>query len=76
MEIGKKTARNFGKRLKELREAKGLSQERFAEVLNLNSTYISRIETGKRSPSLPNIARIAQALGVPIASLFETPLSK
>ncbi len=76
MEIGKKTVRNFGKQLKQLREAKGLSQERFAEILNLNSTYISRIETGKRSPSLQNIARIAQALGVPIARLFEISSDK
>lgn len=71
MDIGKKAVRDFGKRVKELREARDWSQERLAEVLDLDSTYISRIETGKRSPSLPNIARIAQALGVHIADLFQ-----
>ncbi len=71
MDIGKKAVRDFGKRVRQLRESRSWSQEHLAELLNLDSTYVSRIETGKRSPSLPTIARIADAFDVPIAALFE-----
>ena len=60
----------FGKRLRELRRAKGISQEALAYEAGLDRTYISSIERGKRNVSLENIARLAQALGVKIRTFF------
>jgi len=60
----------FGKRVRELREAKGLSQEQFADKCGLDRTYISGIERGRRNVSLQNIEILAKALGVMIAELF------
>lgn len=62
--------RRFGQRLRQLREKKGLSQEAFADLCELDRTYISGIERGKRNPSLRNLAKIAAALQLPISQLF------
>lgn len=42
----------FGKVLKQVRGDKGLTQEKLAELADVERTYIYRLETGKRSPSL------------------------
>lgn len=60
----------FGKRIRELRTAKGLSQEALAVACELDRTYIGGIERGQRNVSLVNIQRIAGALGVPVRELF------
>lgn len=60
----------FGRRIRQLREAKGWSQERLAAEAQLHATYISEVEHGKRNISIDNIARLAEALDVPIAALF------
>ena len=60
----------FGKRLRALRAAKGLSQEKLALTCDLNRTYIGGIERGERNVSLVNIQKIASALGVPVRELF------
>jgi len=62
--------RDFAIRVRELRQAKGLSQEKLAEHAGIHRTYLGGIELGLRNPSLRNIARIAQALGVQVADLF------
>lgn len=62
---------NFGKRLRKLREAEGVSQEALAHDAGLDRTYVSSIERGKRNVSLENIARLAKALGIPISELVE-----
>jgi transcriptional regulator with XRE-family HTH domain len=62
---------SFGKRMRALREAKGISQEKLAELSDLDRTYISSVERGKRNISLLNIARLAKALNVPVRNLFE-----
>lgn len=54
----------FGVNVKYYRQAIGLSQEAFAEKCGLHRTYISAIERFRRSISLENIQRIADALGV------------
>jgi transcriptional regulator with XRE-family HTH domain len=63
--------KRFGRRVRELRERAGLSQERFAEVCGLHRTYIGGIERGERNPSLVNVERIANALGITLSRLFE-----
>ena len=60
----------FGATVREIRLQRKLSQEAFAGICRLDRTYISGIERGVRNPSLKNIARIATALKVPIATLF------
>jgi transcriptional regulator with XRE-family HTH domain len=60
----------FGKRLRELREATGMSQEALAHEAGLDRTYVSSVERGKRNISLENIERLAKALGVKLKDLF------
>lgn len=60
----------FGTNLKKYRTQKGLSQEKFAEKCGLHRTYISDIECFRRSISLENIQRIADALGIETYQLF------
>jgi len=61
----------FGGRVRELRLKRGLTQEAFAAACRLDRTYVSGIERGVRNPSLRNIARIADKLGVTLSRLFE-----
>ncbi|GAB6010644.1 helix-turn-helix domain-containing protein [Viscerimonas tarda] len=51
----------IGKRLRELRTAKGLSQEKFSFECELDRTYIASIEQGRRNVSIANIEKIAKA---------------
>ena len=60
----------FGTNVKRYRIKTGLSQEAFAEKCGLHRTYISAIECYRRSISLENIQRIADALGVDTYRLF------
>lgn len=61
---------HFGARLHDLRKAKGMSQEDLAFAADLDRSYLSAIERGKRNLSLVNIHRIAGALGVGAGELF------
>ncbi len=62
--------KQFGERLRELRLARGLSQEKLAFKSGMHRTYLGSIERGERNPSLKNIAAIAEALGVSLSQLF------
>ncbi len=61
----------FGKRIKELRERKKLTQEKLAEKIGLDLQTISRIETGYYFTSFENLEKLANALDVTIADLFD-----
>jgi transcriptional regulator with XRE-family HTH domain len=61
----------FGNRVRELRRATGASQEEFAFRCDLDRTYISGIERGRRNVSLRNLVTIAQALDVTLSQLFD-----
>jgi transcriptional regulator with XRE-family HTH domain len=50
--------------VKQLREARGLSQEGLAFEAELHRTYISGVERGVRNPTITVVAKIARALGV------------
>jgi transcriptional regulator with XRE-family HTH domain len=67
----KTTKELLGARIKELRKAKGLSQEELSEKVGIDSKHLSRIEVGKSYPSLDTLERIANALNVEIKDLFE-----
>ena len=60
----------FGARIKELREKRGISQEKLAEIVGMESRHISRIETGKSFTKIENIYKIALTLNVDIDKLF------
>lgn len=55
----------FGNHIKKIRLERKLSQENLASLSNLDRTYISGVERGKRNISLVNIVKLALALGVP-----------
>ena len=65
-----KILKQFGDRVKKLRETKGWSQEELAKRAGLHRTYIGSIERSERNVSLINIARIAKALKVKISDLI------
>ena len=60
----------FGNRIKELRLKQGLSQEKFALKIDMDRTYYSSVEAGKRNLSIVNIEKIAQGLGVSLSDIF------
>lgn len=71
MAVDERLAKRFGERLRSLRDAAGLSQERLAHEAGLDRTYVSGIERGIRNPSLQNIGKLARAMRVPIRDLFD-----
>ena len=60
----------FGGNVRKYRMEKGVSQEKFAELCGLHRTYISDIECFRRSISLDNIQKIADALEIETYKLF------
>lgn len=67
----KTTKELLGARIKELRKARGLSQDQLSEKVNIDPKHLSRIEVGKSYPSLNTLEKIAKALNVEIKDLFE-----
>jgi transcriptional regulator with XRE-family HTH domain len=63
----------FGERVRELRKAGGLSQDKLADRAGLDRTHISLIERGQRSVRLETIQKLAEALGVEPADLLKSP---
>lgn len=61
----------FGNRLKQLREAAGLTQEGLARVAGLSTSAVARIEQRGKDPAWSTVQRLARALGVGVAE-FET----
>lgn len=56
--------RRLGRQLRRRRLARGLSQEAFADVLEVHRTYMGGIERGERNLTLRTVERIAERLGV------------
>lgn len=63
--------KRLGKRLAELRASKNITQENLSFELDVDRTYISYIERGKRNPSLYMLSKIAKALRVHLSELTE-----
>lgn len=61
----------FGRRLREIRKSKKISQEALALSCGLDRTYIGGVERGERNISLVNIHRIARAIDMPVEQFFK-----
>ena len=64
-------ARVLGQRIRNYRTAKGLSQEKLAELSGCHPTYIGQIERGEKNATIESIEKIAIALNVSLSTLFE-----
>ncbi|HLM99860.1 MAG TPA: helix-turn-helix transcriptional regulator [Bryobacteraceae bacterium] len=71
MTFEQRIIRRLAVRIRELRHAKGWSQEWLAEEAGIHRTYLGGIETARRNPSLKNLIRIARALDTSMAGLFQ-----
>ena len=63
--------KSFGLRCRQLRERTGLSQEKFALLIDMDRSYYASIETGTRNVTLVNMAKIADGLGVDLSELLQ-----
>ncbi len=61
----------FAANLRRLRAQRGFSQERLAHTADLNTTHVAKIERSEREPGVRTVAKLANALGVSAAELFD-----
>ncbi|MDN3447809.1 helix-turn-helix transcriptional regulator [Psychrobacter sp. APC 3281] len=59
----------FGKRVREVRRNKGISQEKLAELAGIDRSYMGNIERGEKNITLKKVYEICEALGVDINDL-------
>ena len=69
-DMGSSDRRVFGRNIRRIRDALGLTQEDLAETSGLDRSYIGGVERGERNPALNAILRLASALNVTPATLF------
>lgn len=62
---------DLGKRIKDLRNNMGLSQEKFALQIEMDRTYFASVEAGRRNISICNIKKIADGFGISLSELFK-----
>jgi transcriptional regulator with XRE-family HTH domain len=62
----------IGSRIRQLRNAKGISQEELGHLADLDRTYITSVENGKRNISIVNIEKICKALDIPLNKFFSS----
>lgn len=62
--------KRFGERLRQIRLKRRMSQERFAEMLDISVDFLSLIERGRNAPSFETLDKMAKRLRVPVAQLF------
>lgn len=61
----------FGRRLRQLRQGRGLSQEELADNAGLDRSYVGSVERGERNISLESICKLAEALEADPAELLK-----
>ncbi|TLX72997.1 helix-turn-helix transcriptional regulator [Labilibacter sediminis] len=66
----------FGERVRELRLAKGLSQEALAYKAGIDRTYMTSVENGKRNVSIQNVEKIITALDISVSEFFKSDTFK
>jgi transcriptional regulator with XRE-family HTH domain len=60
----------LGRRIRYLRNRRGMTQEELGDKANVNYKYLGAVERGERNPSTDNLARIAKALGLQLHDFF------
>lgn len=60
----------IGKRIAQYREAKGYTQDKFAEIVTLTPNYLSAVERGVKTPSVETLVSIINGLGVSADEIF------
>lgn len=65
--------KQFGERLRQLRLTRRMTQERFAEALDISVDFLSLIERGRNAPSFETLDKIAKRLRMSVADLFSFP---
>lgn len=63
--------KKLGQRIQEVRKSRKLTQDKMAELIGIEPTNFSKIETGKNYPTSENLQKIADALCVEVHELFE-----
>jgi len=66
------TKKLLGERIKELRKKKGFTQDKLAEIVEIDSKHLSRIECGSNFPSLELLNKISTTLEIEPNVLFST----
>ncbi len=66
----KEKLQHLARRIRALRDHKGLTQEAFAQACGISVSFASLLERGERSPSYETLVEVAQALGVSMSELF------
>ncbi len=66
--------KKLGKRIKQIRESKGIKQCVLAEKLNMEPSNLTRIESGYQFPKEENLVKIANVLEIEIKDLFSFPV--
>ena len=61
----------LGHNVRRLREAKGWSQEDYADRAGIHRTYVSDIERGRRNPTVTVVEKLAKPLGVTAGQLLD-----
>ena len=69
--MGKNVVEKIGLRIKELRNAQGLTQEQLAEKAEISYKYLGEIERGKINPGIINLFKVACGLSLPLKELVD-----
>ncbi|WP_139652457.1 helix-turn-helix domain-containing protein [Raoultibacter phocaeensis] len=67
----KATRKAIGARIRSLRKQNGLTQVTFANMVNIERAYLSRVESGERNPSIDMIERIANGFGLTLSEFLD-----
>lgn len=63
--------KTFGEKIRLIRKARGISQEKFALSIGMDRSYYASVESGRRNISLCNIKKIADGLNVSLEEIFK-----
>lgn len=58
-----------GEHIRKYRKQKGLTQEKLADLANIDYSYLNLIESGKKNPTIKRLAKIARVLKVPLKEI-------
>ena len=64
-------SKRFAMKLKDLRQARSMTQEALAKKAGVSRAYLARLEMGRHDPPLSRLQKLAKALGVGLAKLVE-----